>query len=84
MNLPDQKEVVWDIRREGRSWVVGEAMARYFLTPEKLEMVDGKLLDTDEDRETLLGMLLENVGADRAVRLGDPAVWCAAVQKLGA
>jgi len=25
-------------------------------------MVRGKLLDTDEDRETLLGLLLENVG----------------------
>ena len=28
----------------------------------------------------LLGLLLENVGADRAVKLGDPAVWRAAVE----
>jgi hypothetical protein len=75
-------EVKWDIRGEGRSWGKGEAMARYMLTPEKLEMVNGKLLDYEEDRERLLGLLLENVGADRAVCLGDPAVWRAAVAKL--
>jgi hypothetical protein len=59
-------------------------MDRYALTPEKLEMIGGKLLWSDEDREMLLGLLLENVGADRAVRLGDPEVWRAAVAKLGA
>lgn len=75
-------EIQWDIRNEGRSWAAGEAMDRYMLTPEKLEMVDGKLLWSDEDREKLLGLLLENVGADRAVRLGDPAVWRSAVAKL--
>ena len=77
-------EVKWDIRGEGRSWGKGEAMARYMLTPEKLEMVAGKLLCSDQDRDILLGLLLENVGADRAVRLGDPAVWRAAVDKLEA
>ena len=45
-------------------------------------MVKGKLLSTEEDRETLLALLLENVGADRAVQLGDPEVWRAAVAKL--
>jgi hypothetical protein len=53
----------WDIRNEGRSWRAGEAMERYFLGPEKLEMVNGKLLWSDEDRETLLGSLPENVAA---------------------
>jgi hypothetical protein len=81
MNAP--QKIQWDIRGEGRSWTKGEAMDRYFLTPEKLEMVGGKLLDYDQDREVLLGLLLENVGADRAVRLGDPDVWRAAVAKLG-
>ena len=33
----------WDIRREGRAWE-DEALARYSLTPEKIEMVGGKLL----------------------------------------
>lgn len=77
-------EICWDIRGEGRSWRKDEAMDRYSLTPEKLEMVEGKLLWSEQDRESLLGLLLENIGADRAVRLGDPGVWRAAVAKLGA
>lgn len=72
----------WDIRREGRAWVAGEATRRWELTPEKLEMWEGKLLWSDEDRVKLLGLLLENVGADPAVRLGDPEVWIAAVEAL--
>jgi hypothetical protein len=74
----------WDIRREGRAWEGAEAMQRYELTPEKIEMVKGKLLWDDEDRVKLLGLLLENVGADRAVRLGNPDVWRAAVGSLDA
>ena len=73
----------WDIRNEGRAWGKDEAWARFVLKPEKIEMVKGKLLSTKEDRETLLALLLENVGADRAVQLGDPDVWRAAVAKLG-
>ena len=72
----------WDIRNEGRAWGKHEAWARFVLRPEKIEMVKGKLLSTEEDRETLLALLLENVGADRAVQLGDPEVWRAAVAKL--
>jgi hypothetical protein len=52
------------------------------LTPEKIELIDGKLLWSRKDREALLGLLLENVGADRTVQLGDPDVWRAAVAKL--
>jgi hypothetical protein len=76
------RDADWDIRREGRAWGADEAMPRYDLTPEKLEMVDGKLLWDDESRVRLLGLLLENVGADRAVRLGDPQVWRDAVAAL--
>jgi hypothetical protein len=47
-------------------------------------MFEGKLLWDDADRVNLLGLLLENVGADRAVRLGSPAVWRAAVAALDA
>jgi len=71
----------WDIRADGRAWR-DEAMDRYALAPEKLEMIDGKLLGNNEERLTLLALLLENVGADAAVGLGDPAVWRAAVAKL--
>ena len=73
-----------DIRREGRAWERDEAMQRYQLTPEKMEMSEGELLWFEEDRVKLLGLLLENVGADRAVRLGNPEVWRAAVRKLDA
>jgi hypothetical protein len=59
-----------------------EAWARFVLTPEKIEMVECKLLSTEDDRETLLALLLEYVGADRAVQLSDPKVWRAAVAKL--
>jgi hypothetical protein len=58
-------------------------MERFSLTPEKFEMVDGKVFWSDEDRETLLALLLENVGADRAVQFGKPEIWRAAVSRLG-
>lgn len=77
------KNLDWDIRREGRAWSGDEAMNRYALTPEKLEMVKGRLLWDDDARTKLLGLLLENVGADRAVRLGDPQVWRDAIEALG-
>ena len=76
-------DVQWDIRRAGRAWNGDEAMQRYNLTPEKFEMYQGRLFWTDEERLNMLGLMLENVGANRAVRLGDPAVWRAAVAALG-
>jgi hypothetical protein len=75
--------VTWDIRREGRAWNGGEALERFAYTPERMEMVDGKLLVDDHERRLLLALLLENMGADAAVRLGDPAVWREAVARLG-
>jgi hypothetical protein len=82
----NQEEIVmrtkWDIRREGRAWRGGEGMKRFTSAPNKIEMIGGKLFSSDEDRVTMLGLLLENVGADAAVRLGDPAVWRAAVGDL--
>ena len=75
-------EVSWNIRNEGRAWSGNEARQRYELSPEKIEMIRGKLFWTDEDRIAMLALLLENVGADRAVQLGDPEVWRTAVAKL--
>jgi hypothetical protein len=72
----------WDIRNEGRAWRGDEAFERYMLKPPKIELIKGKLLFSKKDRETLLALLLENVGADRAAQLGDPEVWRAAVAKL--
>jgi hypothetical protein len=72
----------WDIRNEGRSWDKDEAWQRFELIPEKSEMIHGQLTWSEEERENMLGLLLELVGADRAVRLGRPGVWRAAVAKL--
>ena len=77
-------KVHWDIRRNGRAWNSQEAMPRYLLSPRKVEMVDGKLLDRVEDRETLLCLLLENIGADKAVQFGNPQVWRDAAAQLKA
>ncbi len=74
--------VRWDIRREGRAWNGPEFRARLALTPEKFEVWEGRLFFDDQQRLDLLAMLLENVGVDRAVRLGNPAVWREAVSSL--
>ncbi len=65
----------WDIRREGRAWSADEYRERKELLPEKLEVYDGRLLWMPEERLGLLGLLLENVGADEVVRFGEPGVW---------
>jgi hypothetical protein len=80
---PPPPEVPWDIRREGRAWSADEALARFALTPEKFEMSRGKLFWSDADRVTLLGLLLENVGMDRAIRLGNADLWRDAIRDLG-
>ncbi len=79
---PAADSVAWDIRHEGRAWAGEEAHKRYQLTPEKLEMWEGKLLFEDNERLLLLGLLLENVGVDAAVRLGSPQVWRDAIATL--
>jgi hypothetical protein len=80
--MEDQRlAFTWDIRREGHSWG-GEAIERFERAPEKIEMIAGKLFWSEEDRLAMLGLLLENVGADAAVRLGDPAISREAVAAL--
>jgi hypothetical protein len=80
--MTSQTQTKWDIRAEGRSWTEKEAMPRYFSITSKIEMVGGKLFYDDQDRENLLCLLLENVGAERVVQFGDPKVWRAAIDKL--
>ena len=72
----------WNIRREGRAWTADEALPRLRLFPARAEMIDGKLFWSDEERLTALGLLLENVGIDEAVKLGDPELWREALAKL--
>ena len=75
-------EISWDIRREGRAWSFEEWMARRELTPRKFEMSQGRLFWTEGHRLAVLALLLENLGADQAVRVGDPQVWREAVARL--
>lgn len=75
----DPKE--WDIRREGREWAGEEFDKRTYQAPEKIEFRGGIFID-EEQRLTVLAMLLENLGIDKAVRLGDPADWKAAIAEL--
>lgn len=81
--LPVPSSVNWDIRREGRAWGE-EARDRWELRPEKFEMWKGKIFWTDHERLLMLGLLLENLGVDAAVRLGDPRIWRAAIADLSA
>lgn len=69
----------WDFRREGRAWTRDEVRPRHELTPEKFEVWEGRLFFDDTQRLNLLGLLLENVGIDAAVRLGPLEVWEAAI-----
>jgi hypothetical protein len=72
--------IAWDIRREGRGWTAEEFPTRVDrLMGLKLEVSEGKLFYGEETRLLLLGMLLENVGIDAAVRLGDLTCWKEAV-----
>ncbi len=68
-------QIQWDIRREPRSWSRDEMKARFALTPEHFEAIDGKLFFEEQQRLNLLRMLLENVGLDAAVRLAPAALW---------
>lgn len=74
-----------DIGLEGRPWTREEIAAKYQpheTVPEKMELIDGKLFWSDEHRVTMLGWMLEHLGADVAVRLGEPAVWRDAVEEM--
>jgi len=74
----------WQIGLKGQrwDWESGHAEERYELTPSKVELVDGKLFWNDEQRLLMLGLLLENLGIEAAMTLGDPAVWRAGAARL--
>jgi hypothetical protein len=75
-------DVRWDIRREGRAWSAEEFEPRLDLAPEKMEAIEGKLFWDDDERMLMLGLLLENLGIDKAIRLGDPELWRQAIAEL--
>jgi len=79
----DEPAIAWDIHREGRAWTREEFNVRADRLMElKFEIVRGKLFWSEETRRMVLAMLLENVGMDAAVHMGDPAQWKEAVDGL--
>ncbi|HMY15785.1 MAG TPA: hypothetical protein PKA58_05625 [Polyangium sp.] len=80
-----QPAIDWDIQRSGRPWTKEEFDSRANrIMGLDFEISRGKLFWSERTRLMVLGMLLENVGIDAAVRLGDPARWKEAVAELSA
>src|ERR1017187_1095244 len=75
------KPIEWDIRREGRRWSHEEFDQRIYQAPEKIEYVNG-IFASERERLNVLGMLLENLGIDRAIRFGKLEDWKAAIEDL--
>jgi hypothetical protein len=75
------KPINWDIRREGRRWSREEFHQRICQAPEKIEYVDG-IFASDRQRLIVLGVLLESLGIDRAIRFGKREDWKAAIDDL--
>ncbi len=72
----------FNIQRQGRKWNRSEIEQKYRnLCPEKIELIEGRMFWTDEQRLNMLALLLENVGMDAAVRLGDPELWKQAIDE---
>ena len=71
----------WDIGRKGKQWTHEKFERRCYQAPEKIEFVGGIFTD-EEERMTVLAMLLENLGIDKAVQLGDLTDWKAAIADL--
>ena len=69
----------WDIRRKGRLWSHEEFDERISQAPEKIEYVNG-IFASHPERLIVLGMLLENLGIDRAVQFGRLEDWKAAIE----
>ena len=70
----------FNIQRQGCKWSRSEVEQKnHELCPEKIELIEGKMFWSDQQRLNMLALLLENVGMDAAVRLGDPALWKQAI-----
>jgi hypothetical protein len=70
------------IRREGRKWTRAEIEQKYHkLSADKIELIEGKMFWSDEQRLNMLALLLENVGIDAALTLGDPVIWKQAIDE---
>ena len=81
LNLEDFDPANWKIEREGREWKGEEFDKRIYQAPEKIEYVGGIFIN-ERQRLTVLAMLLENLGIDKAVQLGNLQDWKAAIAEL--
>ena len=73
----------WDIRRKGRRWTKEEVEQRRYQAPEKIEFVAG-IFASERERLTVLAMLLENLGIDKAIQFGNLEDWKTAIAEHGA
>ena len=73
----------WKIRRKGRRWTKEEFEQRLYQAPEKIEFVAG-IFASERERLTVLAMLLENLGIDKAIQFGNIKDWKAAIAEQGA
>ncbi len=78
----DLTTVAWDFRAKGYGWGENTWERLKLIEEFKLEVIDGKLMYDDTMRLLMMGLLIENVGLDKLVRLGDPEAWKRAVGKL--
>jgi hypothetical protein len=81
INVEGFEPTEWDIGREGRVWTHEEFNRRIYQAPEKIEFTGG-IFTYEEERLTVLAMLLENLGIDKAVQLGNLQDWKAAIAEL--
>jgi hypothetical protein len=81
LNVENFDPAEWKIEREGREWKGDEFDKRIYQAPEKIEYVGGIFID-ERQRLTVLAMLLENLGIDEAVQLGNLQDWKAAIAEL--
>ena len=81
LNVEGFDPAEWKIERDGREWKGEEFDKRIYQAPRKIEYVGGIFIN-ERQRLTVLAMLLENLGIDKAVQLGDPKHWKAALADL--
>lgn len=74
---PNPLSIQWQFGREPIDWgdLPGSCQGRYELTPDKIELIHGKLFWEDDVRLIMVGLLLENLGIDKVMQLGDPRAW---------
>lgn len=75
--LPEDQVYPWRFSRQGREWQSDESETRMKQLPEgwRIEIHKGRLGWNDEERLTVLAMLLENLGFQTVVSMGSCDDW---------